>query len=746
MYEEEKRLIEFRDRFSDLLEKYLDAIYDERKFRGLLSDYFPEENWLSHLLMALYKAGIVEEIENSKSMDFESFLRFKKKLVNNYRTQEQDAEWAVGMWFECYGDHILKKTNNVERYIYRNVAINSKESIELIEEIIEISKGKSCGEKPLKYLCEIFEKSSRYPNALRKLYLLYPILEQYDTDDTKYSRIMYIYIYGKESICEYDDYMDLYNTLLDLKYDVDYYLYGILLLNGGFTDIENFCVKINKEKGYKWCSYYYEEIKKRKIKNIVSASKVYSIANLEFVLGVAYLQGKYVEKDIKKAANCWKSMLKRDTEEYSNKEMMGTILECIGAAYIGKSVTGVVQGEEYEIKLRKNLRLGYEFLKKSMDCENTVSTLLLAEMYEKGEYVEKDFFYAVQLYKKAKEGGDEEASEWIEKNKTIVELLNEIIEISQSTEYDDTLWSRIYEVFIKAPQFPEALRCLYLLYPVIKNYDTEEYCYSRNIFGLLFIKTTVCGYEDYFVLFNKLADLGWDGDYYLYGILSMGSIIEWDERTLELTYNLENSIKWFVHFHELIKKKDISYVCFSNAGEEEVEFKLGYAYIQGLYLEKNIKRGYQYWKEILRKENNELGNLKRTGEILNLIGGMYLGKTCEVRMPDGKFVIKIRKNGKESFKYLLRASELGNIQASLLLAEMYEKGNYVERDIKKAYKLYQKAAKEDNEDAKEWIRKYEQKKYSDLKFDGEELVDIDEDGDEDDFIELDKALEDDDEY
>ena len=129
MYEEEKRLIEFRDRFSNLLEKYLDAIYDERKFRGLLSDYFPEENWLSHLLMALYKAGIVEEIENSKSMDFESFLRFKKKLVNNYRTQEQDAEWAVGMWFECYGDHILKKKNNVERYIYRNVAINSKESI-----------------------------------------------------------------------------------------------------------------------------------------------------------------------------------------------------------------------------------------------------------------------------------------------------------------------------------------------------------------------------------------------------------------------------------------------------------------------------------------------------------------------------------------------------------------------------------------------------------------------------------------
>lgn len=428
MYEEEKRLIEFRDRFSDLLEEYLDAIYDERKFRGLLSDYFPAENWLSHLLMALYKAGIVEEIEDSESMDFESFLRFKKKLVNNYRTQEQDAEWAIGMWFECYGDHILKKTNNVERYIYRNVAINSKESIELIEEIIEISKGKSCGENPLKYLHSIFKKSSRYPNALKKLYLLYPILEQYDTDEEKYSEWMYVYIYGKESVCEYDDYMDLYNALLDLKYNVDYYFYGALLLNGECAEQEAFNVKLNKENAYKWCAYYYEEIKKRKIKNITST--IFSIANLEFALGAAYLQGKYMERDVKKATYCWKSMLKRDIEEYSNIEDMGIMLKCIGAAYIGEKVTVTVQGDECEIKLRKNLKLGYEFLKKSADNGNVASIFLLAGMYEKGEYVEKDFFYAVQLYKKAKEGGDEEAFEWIEKNKTIVELLNEIIEIS----------------------------------------------------------------------------------------------------------------------------------------------------------------------------------------------------------------------------------------------------------------------------------------------------------------------------
>ena len=150
MCEEEKQLIIFQDRFSNLLEENIEAIKDERKLRGLISDYFPKEKWLNHLLISLYKDGIVEEIEKCESVEFESFLRFKKDLISNYRTQEQEAEWAVNIWFESYGNYILKKDNNVRKYVHRNTAINSKEANELVEKIIQISQDEHYTENVLK--------------------------------------------------------------------------------------------------------------------------------------------------------------------------------------------------------------------------------------------------------------------------------------------------------------------------------------------------------------------------------------------------------------------------------------------------------------------------------------------------------------------------------------------------------------------------------------------------------------------
>ena len=75
------------------------------------------------------------------------------------------------------------------------------------------------------------------------------------------------------------------------------------------------------------------------------------------------------------------------------------------------------------------------------------------------------------------------------------------MDISKATEYNDELWCRIYKIFEEAPQFPEGIEMrIFDAVSVIKNYDTEENCYSRNIFMLLF-KDSLCGYEDYFVLF-----------------------------------------------------------------------------------------------------------------------------------------------------------------------------------------------------------------------------------------------------
>lgn len=426
MCEEEKQLIIFQDRFSNLLEENIEAIKDERKLRGLISDYFPKEKWLNHLLISLYKDGIVEEIEKCESVEFESFLRFKKDLTSNYRTQEQEAEWAVNIWFESYGNYILKKDNNVRKYVHRNTAINSKEANELVEKIIQISQNMHYTENALQDILTIFQNASQYPNVLGKLYMLYPVLKQYyDTEETEYSYIMYYAIYNEKSICEYEDYMNLYNTLLSMKCNVDYYIYGIFLLKGAHSKDGVVSVKLNEEKGYKWCAYFFEKLKK--MNNITKTRGLYfHIENLEFALGVAYLQGKYVKKDIKKATMCWKSMLKRNVNEYSDIEDAKKVLRCVGGAYIGKSVTVSVDGiKEYEIKVQKNLKLGYKFLEKASEYGDAFSLFCLAEMYEKGEYVKKDFFHAVQLYEQAEENGDDEAAEWIKENKTVVELIDD---------------------------------------------------------------------------------------------------------------------------------------------------------------------------------------------------------------------------------------------------------------------------------------------------------------------------------
>ena len=741
MCEEEKQLIIFQDRFSSLLEENIEAIKDERKLRGLISDYFPKEKWLNHLLISLYKDGIVEEIEKCESMEFESFLRFKKAMISNSRIQEHEAEWAVNIWFESYGNYILKKNNNVRKYVHRNTAINSKEAKELVEKIIQISQNMHYTEDVLQDILMIFQNASQYPNVLGKLYMLYPVLKQYyDTEETEYSHIMFFMIYDKKSICEYEDYMNLYNALLSMKCNVDYYIYGIFLLKGAHSKDGVVSVELNKEKGYKWCAYFFEKLKK--MKNITKTTGLYlHIANLEFALGVAYLQGKYIDKDIKKASICWKSMLKRNVNEYSSIEDARNVLGSVGGAYIGKSIAISVNGiKNYEIKVRKNLKLGYEFLEKAREYGDADSLFWLAEMYEKGEYVEKDFFHAVQLYEQAEKNGVDEATVWIKENKTVVELIDEIVEISKATEYNDKLWCRIYKIFEEAPQFPEVLRCVYLLYPVIKNYDTEENCYSRNIFMLLFKKDSLCGYEDYFVLFNKMADLRWDGDYYLYGILLTGAKVEWNENLIELECNLENAIKWFAYFDKLINYENISCVRFLIGEEEEIKFYLGCAYIQGLYIEKNTQKGYRYWKELLAIENNKWGDSERAGKMLLTIGKMYLGEICHFKMSNDEiYDFKIRKNRKEGLKYLYKASKLGNIKAILLLAEMYEQGNYVNRDVSKAYQLYKKAEAKGDESARE--------KIADLRSmleleeiscgSKEKLIDIEEHKDE--FIQLDES-------
>lgn len=82
--------------------------------------------------------------------------------------------------------------------------------------------------------------------------------------------------------------MNLYNTLLSMKCNVDYYIYGIFLLKGAHSKDGVVSVKLNEEKDISGV-HIFEKLKK--MNNITKTRGLYfHIENLEFALGVAYLQ------------------------------------------------------------------------------------------------------------------------------------------------------------------------------------------------------------------------------------------------------------------------------------------------------------------------------------------------------------------------------------------------------------------------------------------------------------------------
>ena len=118
----------FEEDFYDLLKRNEQIIQDERKFKGLLSDYFPQEKWKKNIMHFLYKMGIMEEIEQSPQISSQMILRYKSMIIDQYGTQTENAEWAVKVWYNTYGRIITEKKEK-ERRKYNRTSTKENEKI-----------------------------------------------------------------------------------------------------------------------------------------------------------------------------------------------------------------------------------------------------------------------------------------------------------------------------------------------------------------------------------------------------------------------------------------------------------------------------------------------------------------------------------------------------------------------------------------------------------------------------------------
>ena len=455
----------FEEDFYVLLKTNETIVKDKRKFKGLLNDYFPQEKWKRNIVHFLYEMGIMEEIEQRPKLSKQMILRYKNMVIDQYGTLPENAEWAVKVWYDSYGKLIAEKRKKEEEKRKYN-RTNKREENKLLREIERISNLESLDiSGDVNKIFYIFDRAPLYPEVFRKLYLIYRAVEavdKYYLENCNFERNSIITFclaklmfnnMIKKNRCNYDDYMELFQKLLDIKANELFLLYGMLCLGIGKETQDSF-IQTNLEGGIQWIIYFYENLIKRGI--VITGKFISNIGNTEFLIGAVYTEGKCVKKDTAKGREYWNIVLNRSESDWDSKDKMMETKTAIGLIYTGYIIHFQIGEKTIDVKARCNYKKAYKILISGAEYgnENALDGLArmydlgnyveqnvdqaiklyneaiargsilaivhLAELYEKGKNIEKNLMQAIKLYKRAAEHDNEDAKKWLMKHKKII--------------------------------------------------------------------------------------------------------------------------------------------------------------------------------------------------------------------------------------------------------------------------------------------------------------------------------------
>ena len=95
--------------FIGLLQTHPECLFDEKKFRAILSDLFPRDVQMNNILVNLFHLGLPREIEELQVINDPVYYKYKKKVVKIYGIDQKLADDAIRFWFICYGQRVLKR-------------------------------------------------------------------------------------------------------------------------------------------------------------------------------------------------------------------------------------------------------------------------------------------------------------------------------------------------------------------------------------------------------------------------------------------------------------------------------------------------------------------------------------------------------------------------------------------------------------------------------------------------------------
>lgn len=198
---------------------------------------------------------------------------------------------------------------------------------------------------------------------------------------------------------------------------------------------------------------------------------------------------------------------------------------------------------------------------------------------------------------------------------------------------------------------------------------------------------------------ERAVNFGYKGDYSIIGRVYFDGVGN-------LLPNHKKAFEWLSRFYLDYKNGEIE----ANIEAKtmlELCYDLSNLYVNCIILkiqDITLENVIELFEEMLNYASSikNKSNYNTEANMLYNIGSFFYSGSIE--LIDGSKV-KISKNFKNAYKCLYHAERLGNNTSTFLLAKMYEKGFYVEKNIEVAGKKYLQAAANDEYEAIKWCQK-----------------------------------------
>ena len=106
--------------FTNLLRGHQECLFDEKKFRAILSDLFPTDVQMNNILVNLFHLGLPRELEEVENVNDPIYFKYKKRVVKTFGIDQKLADEGIRLWMFCYGEAVLGreiKVSSIAPYV-----------------------------------------------------------------------------------------------------------------------------------------------------------------------------------------------------------------------------------------------------------------------------------------------------------------------------------------------------------------------------------------------------------------------------------------------------------------------------------------------------------------------------------------------------------------------------------------------------------------------------------------------------